>query len=46
VLLGLNGIDFDVPPAATAAMILALASGKIDEVARWIEDNISPLSGP
>jgi death-on-curing protein len=47
VFLGLNGIDFDVPAAAAAAMILALAAGKVDKdgLARWIEDNISPLSG-
>src|SRR5712692_5543398 len=48
VFLGLNGIDFDVPPAAAAAMILALAAGEIHEdgLARWIEDNISDASGP
>jgi death-on-curing protein len=47
VFLGLNGIDFDVPPAAATAMILALAKGEIDEdgLARWIEDNISQASG-
>jgi hypothetical protein len=26
-------------------MILALAAGEIDGLARWIEDNISPPSG-
>jgi death-on-curing protein len=48
VFLGLNGIDFDVPPAAAAAMILALAAGEIHEdgLARWIEDNMSDASGP
>ncbi|HEX4828362.1 MAG TPA: hypothetical protein VFV12_09055 [Xanthobacteraceae bacterium] len=45
VFLGLNGIDFDVPPAAATAMILARAAGEIDGLARWIEDNISPPSG-
>jgi len=43
--LGLDGIDFDVPPAAATAMILALATGEIDGLARWTEDNISPPSG-
>jgi hypothetical protein len=28
VLLGLNGIDFDVPPAAAAAMILGARGGR------------------
>ena len=43
VFLGLNGIDFDVPPEAATAMILGLAAGEIDEdgLARWIEDNMS-----
>jgi hypothetical protein len=45
VFLGLNGIDFDVSPAAATAMILALAAGETDGLARWIEDNISPPSG-
>jgi len=42
VFLGLNGIDFDVPPESATAMILALAAGEIDEegLARWIEDNL------
>ena len=39
--LGVNGIDFDVPEAEAAAMILALASGEVDEdgLTRWIRDN-------
>ena len=45
LFLGLNRIDFDVSPAAATAMILALAAGETDGLARWIEDNISPPSG-
>jgi death-on-curing protein len=43
VLLGLNGVDFDAPPEAATAIILAMAAGEIDEdgLARWIADNIS-----
>ena len=39
--LGLNGIDFDVPEAEAAAVILALAAGEVDEdgLTRWIRDN-------
>jgi death on curing protein len=39
--LGVNGIDFDVPEADAAAMILALAAGEVDEdgLTRWIRDN-------
>jgi len=39
--LGLNGVDFIVPEAIAAAMILALAAGEIseDSLARWIRDN-------
>jgi death-on-curing protein len=39
--LGVNGIDFDVPEAEAAAMILALAAGEVDEegLTRWIRDN-------
>jgi death-on-curing protein len=41
MFLGLNGVDFDVPPEAATAMILGLAAGEIDEegLARWIGDN-------
>jgi death on curing protein len=41
VFLGLNGIDFDVPPEQATAMILALAAGEVSEesLARWIKDN-------
>src|ERR1700704_4853919 len=41
VLLGLNGIDFDVPPAEATAMIMALAAGEVSEerLTRWIRDN-------
>lgn len=41
VFLGLNGIDFDVPPPEATAMILALAAGEVaeDGLTRWIRDN-------
>lgn len=41
VFLGLNGIDFDVPPEQATAMILSLAAGEVseDSLARWIRDN-------
>jgi death-on-curing protein len=41
VFLGLNGIDFDVPPEEATAIILGLASGEINEegLTRWIRDN-------
>ncbi len=41
VFLGLNGVDFDVPPEQATAMILALAAGEVSEenLARWIRDN-------
>lgn len=41
VFLGLNGIDFDVPPSAATAMILSLAAGEVREegLTRWIRDN-------
>jgi death-on-curing protein len=39
--LGVNGIDFIVPEAEAAAMILALAAGEVSEdgLTRWIRDN-------
>lgn len=39
--LGLNGIEFIVPEADAAAMILALAAGEVSEASltRWIRDN-------
>ena len=39
--LGVNGIDFDVPEANAAAVILALAAGEVDEdgLTRWTRDN-------
>ena len=39
--LGVNGIDFIVPEAEAAAMMIALAAGEISEesLARWIRDN-------
>lgn len=39
--LGLNGIDFDVPEAEAAAIILSLAAGEVGEegLTRWIRDN-------
>ena len=46
VFLGLNGIDFDVPPQDATAMIIGLAAGDINEegLARWIEETIPPPS--
>ena len=40
--LGLNGIDFRVPEAEAAAIILSLAAGDVNEenLARWIGDNL------
>lgn len=39
--LGLNGVDFIVPEAEAAAIILALAAGEVDEEAltRWVKDH-------
>jgi hypothetical protein len=39
--LGLNGVDFIVPEAEAAAMIVSVAAGEISEesLARWIRDN-------
>jgi death-on-curing protein len=39
--LGVNGIDFNVPEAEAATMILSLAAGEVDEpgLTRWIRDN-------
>jgi death-on-curing protein len=39
--LGVNGIDFVVPEADAAAIILALAAGEVSEesLTRWIRDN-------
>jgi death-on-curing protein len=39
--LGLNGIDFVVPEADAAAIILSLAADEVSEesLARWIRDN-------
>jgi death-on-curing protein len=39
--LGVNDVDFIVPEAEAAAMILALAAGEVseDSLARWIRDN-------
>lgn len=39
--LGINGIDFIVPEADAAAIILSLAAGEVSEesLARWIRDN-------
>jgi len=40
--LGTNGVDFTVPEAEAAAMILSLAAGEVNEqnLARWIGDKI------
>ena len=42
--LGVNEVDFVVPEAEAAAMILALAAGEVDEagLTRWIRDNWPP----
>ena len=42
--LGVNGIDFTVPEAEAAAMILSLAAGEANEegLTRWIRDNWPP----
>lgn len=39
--LGVNGVDFVVPEADAAAIILALAAGEVSEqsLTRWIRDN-------
>jgi death on curing protein len=39
--LGVNDVDFVVPEADAAAMILSLAAGEVSEesLARWIRDN-------
>ena len=41
VFLGLNDIDFVVPPENATAMMLAVAAGEVSEesLARWIRDN-------
>jgi death-on-curing protein len=41
VFLGLNGIEFDVPPEDATAIIIGLAAGEVSEesLARWISDN-------
>lgn len=41
VFLGLNDIDFRVPPENATAMILAVAAGDVGEegLARWIRDH-------
>jgi death on curing protein len=48
VFLGLNGVDFDVPPEAATAIILGMAAGEIDEdgLTRWIGDNIPHAPRP
>jgi death on curing protein len=39
--LGVNGVDFVVPEAEAAVIILALAAGEVSEesLTRWIRDN-------
>lgn len=41
MFLGLNDIDFLVPPESATAMILSLAAGEVNEegLTRWIRDN-------
>ncbi len=45
--LGVNGVDFVVPEAEAAAMILSLAAGEVSEesMTRWIRDNWPPEAG-
>ena len=45
VFLGLNGVDFEAPPADATAMMLPLAAGEISEesLARWIADNLAKV---
>ena len=47
VFLGLNDIDFLVPPESATAIILSLAAGEVSEesLTRWIRDNWPPESG-
>jgi death on curing protein len=42
--LGVNGVEFIVPEADAAAMILSLAAGEVSEASltRWIRDNWPP----
>jgi death-on-curing protein len=41
VFLGLNDVDFLVPPESATAMILSLAAGEVNQegLTRWIRDN-------
>jgi death-on-curing protein len=45
--LGVNGVEFVVPEAEAAAMILSLAAGEVSEanLARWIRDNWPSVPG-
>jgi death-on-curing protein len=47
VFLGLNDVDFLVPPESATAMILALAAGEVNEegLTRWIKDNWPSVPG-
>src|SRR5712664_905803 len=47
VFLGLNDIDFLVPPESATAIILSLAAAEVSEegLTRWIRDNWPPESG-
>jgi death-on-curing protein len=44
VFLGLNDIDFLVPPESATAMMLSLAAGEVNEegLTRWVRDNWPP----
>jgi death-on-curing protein len=46
--LGLNQVDFIVPEAEAATMILSLAAGEVSEenLARWIADRMPRLISP
>jgi death on curing protein len=39
--LGINGIDYIAPEAEAAAIVVALATGQVDEegLTRWVRDN-------
>jgi death-on-curing protein len=41
VFLGLNGVDFLVPPENATAMVMSVAAGEVSEesLTRWIRDN-------
>jgi death-on-curing protein len=48
VFLGLNGIDFVVPPEQATAVMMDLGAGKVSEekLAKWVEDNLPKQRRP